>query len=76
MNKSNITKTINKVNSSNPKYSKGFNRLMALPAKARKAFNLAVVLDGNHVNEVLNVQKSTLENLTDDEFINWLAVNA
>lgn len=76
MNKSNITKTIAKVNASDPSYSKGFNRLMALPAKARKSFNLAVLLTGVSVNDVLSIQKSTLEKLTDGEFVNWLAVNA
>lgn len=76
MNKSNITKTIAKVNASDTSYSKGFNRLMALPAKARKSFSLAVLLTGVSVNDVLSIQKSTLENLTDDEFVNWLAVNA
>jgi len=76
MNKSTITKTVAKVNASEARYSKGFNRLNALPAKARKAFSLAVLLTGAHVNEVVSIQKSTLESLTDAEFINWLAVNA
>lgn len=76
MNKATITKTIAKVNASDANYSKGFNRLMALPAKARKSFSLAVLLTGAHVNEVVSIQKSTLEKLSDAEFINWLAVNA
>lgn len=76
MNKSNITKTIAKVNASDPRYSKGFNRLSALPAKSRKAFSLAVLLTGAKVTEVVSIQKSTLEGLSDDEFVNWLAVNA
>lgn len=76
MNKANIEKTIAKVNASNSNYSKGFNRLMALPEKARKSFNLAVLMTGVCVGDVLDIQKSTLENLTDSEFCNWLAVNA
>lgn len=76
MNKATITKTIAKVNASEARYSKGFNRLMALPVKARRSFNLAVLLTGAHVNEALNIQKATLEALNDSEFVNWLAVNA
>lgn len=76
MNKATITKTLSKVNSSDSSYSKGFNRLMALPVKTRKSFSLAVLLNGAHINEVVNIQKSTLEYLSDAEFINWLSVNA
>jgi hypothetical protein len=76
MNKSNITKTILKVNASDARYSKGFNRLQALPTKARKSFSLAVLMTGAGVNEVVKIKKTTLENLTDVEFVNWLAVNA
>ena len=76
MNKSTITKTIAKVNASESRYSKGFNRLSALPAKARKSFSLAVLLTGAQVSEVVSIQKSTLEALNDAEFVNWLAVNA
>lgn len=76
MNEATITKTLSKVNASDTRYSKGFNRLMALPVKARKAFSLAVLLTGADVNEVVSIQKSTLEALSDVEFVNWLTVNA
>lgn len=75
MNKSNITKTIAKVNASDAANSKGFNRLMSLSSKVRKAFNLSVLLTGASINDVFKIQKETLEDMTDDEFVNWLIVN-
>ena len=76
MNKATITKTLNKVNSQDKKYSLGFRRLHALPLRSRKMFNLACFSKGIDINEVHQEQKEFLESLNDAEFINWLAVNA
>jgi hypothetical protein len=76
MNKATITKTIKKVDSQDTGYSLGFRRLHALPVKARKAFNLACFAEGVDASDVHSEQKSFLESLSDEEFKNWLAVNA
>lgn len=75
MNKATMTKVLTKVAESSKKQSLGFNRLMALPQKTRKSFNLALILDGVEVSEVLNHQKEFLGSLTGNEFKNWLSVN-
>ncbi len=76
MNKSTITKTIKKVNSQDFNYSIGFRRLHALPFKARKSFNLAMLLDNIDAKEIHQKQKDFLGSLSGDQFINWLALNA
>ena len=72
MNKATITKTIKKVNSEK-EYSLGFIRLMALPARVKKSFDLASNLETNwDGKKALENQKRFLEGLTNQEFINWL----
>lgn len=66
-----ITKTLAKVNSQPLNYSLGFRRLTVLPLRVRRNINLACVLNGeNNQNSI----KEFLNNLTDQEFINWLKV--
>ena len=67
-----ITKTISKVNQHLSEYSLGFSRLISLPARVRKNINLACVLKGES-NE--NSMKDFLNNLTEQEFVNWLKVS-
>ena len=76
MNKSTITKTVKKVNSQDFNYSIGFRRLHALPVKARRSFNLAMILDSVDTKEIHQKQKNFLGALSDAQFISWLTLNA
>ena len=66
-----ITKTLAKVNAQPSEYSLGFKRLTSLPVRVRHNVNLACVLKGE-IND--NSMKEFLNNLTEQEFINWLKV--
>lgn len=66
-----ITKTLAKVNAQPSEYSLGFRRLTALPVRIRRNVNLACVLKGESND---NSMKEFLNNLTEQEFINWLKV--
>jgi hypothetical protein len=64
-----ITNTLAKLNAQPKEYSLGFRRLTVLPLRVRQNVNLACVLKGeNNVNSM----KEYLNNLTEQEFINWL----
>jgi hypothetical protein len=67
-----ITKTLAKVTAQPANYSLGFRRLTALPVRVRRNVNLACVLNGENND---NSMKEFLNNLTDQEFINWLKVS-
>lgn len=72
MNNATITKTLNKVESEK-EYPLGFRRLMALPRRVKRAFDLAANLESNwDGKKALQNQKSFLEGLSQQEFINWL----
>jgi len=64
-----ITKTLAKVNAQPTEYSLGFRRLTVLPVRVRRNVNLACVLKGESND---NSMKEFLNNLTEQEFINWL----
>lgn len=64
-----ITKTLAKVSAQPSNYSLGFKRLTVLPLKLRRNINLACVLKGES-NQ--NSMKEFLNNLTEQEFIDWL----
>lgn len=49
--------------------SLGFQRISVLPARVRKNINLACILKGESND---NSVKDFLNNLTEQEFINWL----
>ena len=66
-----ITKTLAKVNAQPSEYSLGFRRLTALPLRVRHNINLACVLKGESND---NSMKDFLNNLTEQEFINWLNI--
>ena len=66
-----ITKTLAKVNNQPTEYSLGFRRLTVLPVRVRQNVNLACVLKGESND---NSMKEFLNNLTEQEFINWLKV--
>ncbi len=66
-----ITKILNKVNDQPSEYSLGFRRLTVLPLRVRKNINLACILKGESND---NSMKEYLNNLTENEFINWLKV--
>ena len=66
-----ITKTLAKVNAQPSEYSLGFRRLTVLPVRVRRNVNLACVLKGESND---NSMKEFLNNLTEQEFINWLKV--
>ena len=66
-----ITKTLAKINAQPLNYSLGFRRLTVLPLRVRRNIILACVLKGES-NQ--NSMKEFLNNLTDQEFINWLKV--
>lgn len=66
-----ITKTLAKINAQPLNYSLGFRRLTVLPLRVRRNIILACVLKGES-NQ--NSMKEFLNNLTNQEFINWLKV--
>lgn len=66
-----ITKTLAKVNAQPSEYSLGFRRLTALPLRVRHNINLACVVKGESND---NSMKEFLNNLTEQEFINWLNI--
>lgn len=66
-----ITKTLAKVNAQPTEYSLGFRRLTVLPVRVRQNVNLACVLKCESND---NSMKEFLNNLTEQEFINWLKV--
>jgi hypothetical protein len=68
----NITKTLSKVKNQPCEYSLGFRRLTALPLRIRKNINLACILKGESND---NSMKDFLNNLTEQEFINWLKIS-
>ena len=72
MTKSTITKTLAKVNAQPLEYSLGFRRLTVLPVRVRQNINLACVLKGESND---NSMKEYLNNLTEQEFINFLKVS-
>lgn len=69
MTTSTITKTLAKVNAQPKEYSLGFKRLTVLPVRVRQNINLACVLKGESND---NSMKEFLNNLTEQEFVNWL----
>ena len=66
-----ITKTIAKVKAQPSEYSLGFRRLTVLPKRVRNNIALACVLQG-YSND--NTMKVFLNNLTNQEYINWLSL--
>ena len=76
MNNQVIAKTVAKAEALKGEYSLGFARLHALPAKARKAFNLASIVNGAEISSIHQDQKSLMQSLSDEEFVSWLKVNA
>lgn len=72
MNATEITKTVNKVNAQPVEYSLGFRRLTVLPVRVRRNINLACVLKGESND---NSMKLFLNELTEQEFINWLRLS-
>ena len=77
MNKATVTKVFNKSvdYTKTESWSLGFCRMTALPMRTVKAWNLACLLDGMEVPEVSKVLKQMLNEMTEQEFKNWLAVN-
>ena len=76
MTKGAITRVLNKVDNiaelSNSD-SLGFNRLLCLPNRVKKAYDLKANLETNwDGSQALRNQISFLEDLTKGEFINWL----
>jgi hypothetical protein len=65
-----MTKTLNKLNNQPKEYSLGFKRLIVLPLRVRNDINLSCVLHGySNTNSVIEF----LNNLTEQQYINWLA---
>lgn len=71
MERATITKTLAKVKAQPSEYSLGFRRLTVLPKRVRNNISLACVLQG-YSND--NTMKVFLNNLTDQEYINWLSL--
>lgn len=68
-----ITKTLKKLENQPREYSLGFRRLIVLPVRVRRAFDLAANLKTNwDRKEALENQKTFLGSLTNDEYKNWL----
>jgi hypothetical protein len=69
MTSSTITKTLKKVSIDDDKYSVGFRRMQALPARVIKNIQLSCIMKGeNNTNSVQEV----FNNMTEKEFINYL----
>ncbi len=66
-----ITKTLGKANIQPLEYSLGFRRLSVLPIRVRQNINKACVLKGESND---NSMKEFLNNLTENEFTNWLKI--
>jgi hypothetical protein len=66
-----ITKTLQKFNLESTEYSLGFRRLTVLPVRVRSNINLACILKGENND---NSMKEFLNNLTEQEYINWLGL--
>lgn len=66
-----ITKTLARVKTQPSQYSLGFRRLTVLPKRVRNNIALACVLNG-YFND--NTMKEFLNNLTEQEYINWLSL--
>lgn len=66
-----ITKTLDKVNAQPSEYSLGFRRLTVLPRRVRQNINLACILKGENND---NSMKEFFNNITEQEFINWLKI--
>lgn len=64
-----ITIVLEKSKNQPEEYSLGFRRLSVLPVRVRHNINLACVLKGE---SNCNSMKEFLNNLTEQEFINWL----
>lgn len=69
MNAATITKTLKKVAEQPSNYSLCFRRLTVLPTRVRKNINLACILKGESND---NSMKEFFNNLTEQEYINWL----
>lgn len=67
-----ITKVLKKIKNEDKRYSLGFSRLHNLPMRVRNNISLACVLRGENNVESM---KEFLNNLTEQEFINWLSIN-
>ena len=68
-----ITKTLKKVQAESNEYSLGFRRLIALPARVKRAFDLSANLETNwDGKKAQENQKAFLGGLTEQEYINWL----
>lgn len=68
-----ITKTLKKAEAESKEYSLGFRRLIVLPTRVRKAFNLAANLETNwDLEKAFENQRNFLGGLTEQEYINWL----
>ena len=64
-----ITRTLAKVSEQSVEYSIGFRRLTVLPKRVRRDINMACVLKGEHND---NSMKDFFNELTEQEYINWL----
>ncbi len=70
-----ITKTVKKSESQSQKHSLGYRRLIALPVRVRRAFDLSANLESNwNAVKAHENQKTFLGGLTEQEFINWLRI--
>ena len=73
MNKATVTKTLKKVENQPTYYSLGFKRLVSLPVRVRKVFDLSANLKTSWDSEKAHLsQKEFLEGLTVKEFSDWL----
>ena len=64
-----ITKTLAKVDDQPSNYPIGFRRLTVLPKRVRRDINMACVLKGEYND---NSIKDCFNDLTEQEYINWL----
>ncbi|AUR92004.1 hypothetical protein NVP1168O_42 [Vibrio phage 1.168.O._10N.261.52.A10] len=77
MNKATVTKAFNKSvgYTKTESWSLGFCRMTALPVRTMKAWSLACLLDGVEIHDITKNLKEMLNDMTEQEFKNWLATN-
>lgn len=77
MNNSTVSRVFNKSvkYTQTESWSLGFCRMTALPVKTIRAWDLACLLEGMDIPEISKKLKETLNDMTDQEFKNWMAVN-
>jgi len=72
MNKVAATRALDSANNMEGDYSVGFKRLYKTPRKRRLMLSKSLLLAGLSHSDVMAKSKALLENMTENQFLNWL----